>query len=136
MKFSLLPALLAILPFLLLGPVPPAAAAEMEALPPPSHEDNKIPPSHDDAGAGPNVHKELAPPPPQQGVQVRSYQRQDGTGITEYSMYGKVYEIRVQPPGGMPAYILYDSNGDGRFDRRLPGNYKYLSPPAWVIHRF
>jgi len=136
MKISLLPALFAVMAFLSPVSVPSAIAAEPEALPPPSHADGDVP----DAAAGSDdrtgMQKELTPPAPQQGVQVRSYQRSDGTGITEYSMHGKVYMVKVQPPDGMPAYILYDSNGDGRFDRRLPGNYKRLSPPAWVIKRF
>ena len=51
-------------------------------------------------------------------------------------MNGRVYMIKVQPPGGLPPYYLYDTNGDGRFNRRLPGDYKMISPPTWVIHRF
>jgi Protein of unknown function (DUF2782) len=136
MKISPLPALLVIVASLSSFPVPSADAAGPEALPPPTHSDN-APDANAGAGDGKTgVQKELAPPPEQEGVQIRSYQRSDGAGITEYSMHGKVYMIKVQPPDGMPAYFLYDSNGDGHFDRRLPGNYKFLSPPTWVIKRF
>lgn len=123
---------------MLLSPVavPSAMAAELEALPPPAHTGTAQDVPEDAGDDSPAVNKDLTPPPPQQGVQIRSYQRSDGTGITEYSVRGKVYMIKVQPPDGLPAYYLYDSNGDGHFDRRLPGNYKRLSPPSWVIHRF
>jgi len=69
-------------------------------------------------------------------VDLRVYQRKDGTTIEEYSMRGRVYMIRVKPPGSLPAYYLYDNDGDGKFERRLPGGYKRTSPPAWVIKRF
>lgn len=69
-------------------------------------------------------------------VDLRVYQRKDGTTVEEYSMRGRVYMIRVKPPGSIPAYYLYDNDGDGKFERRLPGGYKRTSPPAWVIKRF
>jgi hypothetical protein len=116
--------------------VPPAVAAGPDALPPPSHEGHpptveSLPPQKDT-----NLKKDLAPPGEQQGVVVRSYRRPDGTAISEYAMHGRVYMIKVQPPGGLPPYYLYDTNGDGRFNRRLPGDYKMISPPSWVIRRF
>lgn len=116
--------------------VPQASAAGPEALPPPAHGGHppateSLPPQ-----PKPSLNKELAPPGEQQGVEVRSYQKPDGTEITQYRMHGRIYMIKVQPPGGLPPYYLYDSNGDGRFNRRLPGDYKMISPPSWVIHRF
>jgi len=69
-------------------------------------------------------------------VDLRVYQRKDGTIVKEYSMRGRVYMIRVKPPGSIPAYYLYDNDGDGKFERRLPGGYKRTSPPSWVIKRF
>ena len=71
-----------------------------------------------------------------EGTEVRSYTRKDGAEIKEYSMNGKVYMVRVQPGGGLPAYYLYDSDGDSVFERRLPGGYKRISPPMWVIKKF
>jgi hypothetical protein len=116
--------------------VPPAIAAGPAALPPPSHDGH--PPATEPASPQDKsgLKKDLAPPGEQQDVQVRSYQKPDGTGITEYSLHGRTYMIKVQPPGGLPPYYLYDTNGDGRFNRRLPGDYKMISPPTWVIHRF
>lgn len=116
--------------------MPQAFAAGPDALPPPSHDGHPpaaeaLPPQDK-----PALNKELSPPGGQQGVEIRSYRKPDGTEITQYRMHGRVYMIKVQPPNGLPPYYLYDSNGDGRFDRRLPGGYRRISPPTWVIHRF
>jgi len=83
-----------------------------------------------------DLNRDLSPPEGLDGVTVRSYKRKDGSTVQEYSVSGRVYMVRVQPGGGAPAYYLYDSDGDGKFERRLPGGYKPLSPPMWVIHRF
>jgi hypothetical protein len=125
--------LAAVLSFLSVSQV---AVAGPEALPPPSHDGHPpvvapLPPQDK-----PDLKKDLAPPGEQQGVEIRSYRKPDGTAISEYAMNGRVYMIKVQPPGGLPPYYLYDTNGDGRFNRRLPGNYKMISPPTWVIRRF
>ena len=77
-----------------------------------------------------------APEDLEEGTEVRSYTRKDGAEMTEYSMNGRVYMIRVQPGGGLPAYYLYDSDGDSVFERRLPGGYKRPSPPMWIIKKF
>ena len=136
MKQSLLPIFSIIIAFLFLLAVPQAFAAGPGALPPPAHSGQPsaaeaLPPE-----GKPGLNKELAPPGEQQGVVIRSYNKPDGTTISEYAMHGRVYMIKVQPPGGLPAYYLYDTNGDGVFNRRLPGGYKSISPPSWVIHRF
>jgi len=69
------------------------------------------------------------------GVDIRAYSRRDGTKISEYSRQGRVYMIKVQPPGNLPAYYLYDKKGNGEFSR-LPGGYKPTSPPQWIIKEF
>lgn len=74
--------------------------------------------------------------PDDEEVQVRAYTREDGSQATEYSKNGQVYMIKVQPPGDMPAYYLYDEDGDGTMERRLPGGYKRPSPPMWTIKKF
>lgn len=85
-----------------------------------------------------DLNKELAPPSNHQAqVQVNTYVREsDQATITEYSMHGKVYMIKVEPVGGIAPYYLYDEKGTGTFSQRLPGGYKPLNPPEWVIHRF
>ena len=83
-----------------------------------------------------NLSEELSAPDEVDGGEVRSYMRKDGAEITEHSVNGKVYMVRVQPVGNLPAYYLYDDDGDGVFEKRLPGGYKRPSPPMWVIKRF
>lgn len=75
-------------------------------------------------------------PDDSEGVEVRAYTREDGSEVNEYSKGGRVYMVKVQPAGGMPAYYLYDSDGDGIFEKRLPGGYKRPSPPMWIIKKF
>ncbi|MDQ6973740.1 MAG: DUF2782 domain-containing protein [Mariprofundaceae bacterium] len=84
-----------------------------------------------------NLQKELAPPNATSGdAEVRSYIREDKAKITEYSKHGHVYLIKVQPAGGLPPYYLEDSNGDGKFNQRLPGGYQRIHPPMWIIKEF
>ena len=84
----------------------------------------------------PDLKKEFGSLKDEERIEVRSYKRKDGATIQEYSVHGHVYMVRVQPKGGLPAYYLYDENGDGVFEKRLPGGYKRPSPPMWVIKRF
>lgn len=136
MKVFILPAFLFILFAASLASTP-VLAASPDALPPPTHSN---PPSADTADNGTGnqtqLNKELAPPPEKNKVKVLSSRRPDGAIITKYSVHGRVFMIKVQPANGMPAYYLYDTNGDGNFNRRLPGNYRMLSPPMWVLKRF
>jgi len=84
-----------------------------------------------------NLHEALAPPKATHGgTEVRSFTRKDKAVITEYSRGGHVYLMKVQPAGGLPAYYLEDTKGDGNMSRRLPGGYQHLEPPEWVIKRF
>ncbi len=124
---------------LALSPLAPSQAlAEDAILPPPEVEAapqergevEEISPRQ------PDLNEQFRAPEKGDEVEVRSYQRKDGARITEYASHGHVFMIKVQPEGGLPAYYLYDSDGDGNFERRLPGGYKRISPPAWVIKRF
>ncbi len=127
---------------LLLFASTPAAAASIDddrpVMAPPSeiHEAPQAREAGSQTEEKLNLHEELRGPKSGEGVEVRSYKRKDGITIREYSMKGRVYMVRVDPGGGLPAYYLYDTNGDGIFDRRLPGRYKRISPPMWVIQRF
>jgi len=90
-----------------------------------------------DTNSSGDLNKELSAP--EQGdstAEVRSYIDNKGSEITEHSINGKVYMVRVQPAGKFPAYYLYDNDGDGVFEKKLPGGYKRPSPPMWVIKRF
>ncbi|MDX8406954.1 MAG: DUF2782 domain-containing protein [Mariprofundaceae bacterium] len=115
------------------------AASADDVLPPPEAQETLA--SHQDAHdtateKAPDLNQEFKAPEKDENVEVRSYQRKDGATISEYASHGRVYMIKVQPQGGLPAYYLYDTNGDGEFERRLPGGYKRISPPSWVLKRF
>ena len=119
---------------------PMAMAEEPDVLPPPTaiHDSDQARETIVSNESEPDLNKELSAPDASKldGAEVRSFTRDDGAEITEYSVKGKVYMIRVQPSGKLPAYYLYDRNGDGTFDQRLPGGYKRPSPPMWVIKKF
>jgi hypothetical protein len=112
------------------------ALAEDTVPPPPKVDKSTAGDPVDIRDKAPNLQKELQSPEDGEAVDIRSYQRKDGATITEYAVRGRVFKIKVQPPGGLPAYYLYDSDGDGRFEQRLPGGGKRISPPTWVLQEF
>lgn len=119
----------------------PVAQAEdsISALPPPTEVQDSPeametvdPPAADDN----SLSKEFSSPAGDADVEILSSVREDGTKIEEYSRHGRVYLVKISPPHGLPPYYLYDSDGDGKFERRLLGNHKHIAPPEWVIKRF
>ncbi|WP_171966459.1 DUF2782 domain-containing protein [Mariprofundus micogutta] len=117
-----------------------AFAEEDEVLPPPvvaeSRADSADQDTQSEPESAPNLHEEFSAPDTGQAVDIRSYQRNDGAKITEYAIRGRVFKIKVQPAGGLPAYYLQDRDGDGVFEQRLPGGGKRISPPSWVLKEF
>ena len=89
----------------------------------------------EESESSPNLHDELGAPDEGAAVDIRSYQRKDGTTVTEYGAKGQVTHVKVQPPGGLPAYYLY-LNAEGQFERRLSGGGKRVIPPSWIIKEF
>ncbi len=79
------------------------------------------------------------PPPPPPGFeldpaaepQVTIRKRGEDT-VEEFRISGKLYMIKVTPPGGRPYYMI-DEIGDGKF-RRQEGPGVGIRPPMWVIH--
>ena len=63
---------------------------------------------------------------------VRIVRRKDTT-VTEYRVNGRLRAIKVQPDGNFPPYFLYDTDGDGRLDRRASRFDPDLLIPSWVI---
>lgn len=111
-------------------------AAGVEAPPTEIHDTEAAHETVEGGDSGGLKEELSAPEDLEGGTEVRSYTRKDGAEIREYSMNGRVYMIRVQPGGGLPAYYLYDSDGDSVLERRLPGGYKRPSPPMWIIKKF
>jgi len=103
-----------------------AWSADRSPLPPPSQ-------SNDTTQESPSEQQAIQEA---EGSDVRAYTRQDGTKVTEYARQGRVYMIKVKPPGNLPAYFLYDEKGNGQFTRRLPGGYTRTAPPQWVVKEF
>jgi hypothetical protein len=59
--------------------------------------------------------------------------RKDQATVTEYRVNGRLRAIKVQPDGDLPAYYLYDTDGDGRLDRRRARFDPDLLIPNWVL---
>jgi len=118
----------------------PSLYADEDILPPPTtiHDSDQARETIEEESGETDLNKELSAPESKgpDGSEVRAFTRGDGAEITEYSVKGKVYMIRVQPMGNLPAYYLYDNDGDGLFEQRLPGGYKRPSPPMWIIKKF
>ncbi|MDT8287880.1 MAG: DUF2782 domain-containing protein [Elusimicrobiales bacterium] len=112
------------------------ALAEKAVMPPPEERAPAADTPDQMQERAPDLREELKTPEGGYSIDVRSYQRRDGATITEYSVQGRVYKIKVQPAGGLPAYYLYDREGNGNFEQRLPGGAKRLVPPTWVLKEF
>ncbi len=119
------------------------ASADDRVMPPPEHDGNKVLTEKNAARhvavepEAVDLKKELVPDNIGKDVQIRAYVRKtDQAKVSEYSMHGRVYMVKVQPAGNTPAYYLYDEDGDGNFSKRLPANYKRLNPPVWVLKKF
>jgi len=128
-----------LLSFLIFVPVFTVMAADRSsALPPPTEVQNtpEAKETVQPPGKQNNLSEEFAAPEAGKDTQVRVFKRKDGATVEEYSLHGHVYMIKVSPAIGTPPYYLYDNNGDGNFERRMPGGYKYINPPEWVIKRF
>ena len=82
------------------------------------------------------------PPPPRMSIdptlepQITILQR-GGDKVEEFRMRGRLYMVRVTPPGGTP-YVLIDQKGDGQFSSPTqgPADAYNLSVPMWVIGTF
>lgn len=81
------------------------------------------------------------PPPPPPGFELDpalepqiTIRKRGEDQVEEYRIGGRLYMIRVTPPGGRPYYMI-DQRGDGKFTRQ-ESHDSGLRPPMWVIHQF
>lgn len=120
--------------------IPLASAEDSTVMPPPTAVQNSPEASETvDRPSAPNrgaLSDELNASKGSTNVEIHTSVRQDGTRVDEYSRHGHVYMIKVSPPHGLPPYYLYDDSGNGKFKRLLPGVYKHITPPEWVIQKF
>ncbi len=56
----------------------------------------------------------------------------DGGTITEYSVNGNVYKVKITPSFG-PPYYLIDKNGDGKMDCKVNKIYDDICVSEWVL---
>jgi len=79
------------------------------------------------------------PPPPPPGVADQSLEPQvtitqhGQDKVEEYRMNGKLYMLKVTPPGGKPYYLI-DRQGNGTWVRDSLDSG--LVVPQWVIRNF
>ncbi len=57
------------------------------------------------------------------------------TTVTEYSIKGEVYMVKIQPRVG-PPYYLIDTDGDGTLESRYNKLEPNLLVPNWMIYRW
>jgi|UPI00037F916B hypothetical protein len=123
------------------SPPPEAVVDTAKVAPSPATKDKADPerpePANTDNSEDADLKQALVPENIAKNVSVHAYTRKsDQAKVSEYSLNGRVYMIKVKPTGSAPAYYLYDDNGDGTFNKRLPANYKHLNPPGWVLATF
>lgn len=97
-----------------------------------------LPASAQDRSKAQPIPEPPPPPPgfeldPAQEPQVTIRKRGEDT-VEEYRVGGKLYMIKVTPPGGRPYYLI-DDTGAGQFNRRDSIDTG-PRPPMWVIHQF
>ena len=92
-------------------------------------------PAQNKSAAQPILEPPLPPPgfelDPATEPQVTIRKRGEDT-VEEYRIAGKLYMMKVTPPGGRPYYLI-DERGDGKFARQ-EGPGTGVRPPMWVIH--
>ncbi|ORU90806.1 MAG: hypothetical protein A6F71_07595 [Cycloclasticus sp. symbiont of Poecilosclerida sp. M] len=58
--------------------------------------------------------------------------RKQKESITEYSVNGQVYMVKISPEGA-PAYYLIDSDGDGNLEERRYALEEGMNIPQWLL---
>jgi len=71
---------------------------------------------------------------PLENVDINIIKRDDKT-IETHSVNGIVYKVKVTPDKG-PAYYLYDTDGNGSFDRRSDRDIKKSTVQQWKIFQW
>ena len=73
------------------------------------------------------------PPSAEAAPTVNIRQLDNGDTVEEYRLNGQLYEVRVRPRVG-PAYMLLDTNGDGRLDRKDSDGP--VAPVYWTLYEW
>lgn len=88
-----------------------------------------------------NVQPAVVPEPPELPAQIVSGEnmppdititRKKNKTITEYSVNGSVYMVKIMPASG-PAYYMIDSDGDGNLETRRSALENGMEIPQWLL---
>lgn len=88
-----------------------------------------------------DIQPAVVPEPPELPSQIVSGEtmsadititRQKKQEVTEYSVNGQVYMIKISPKGA-PAYYMIDTDGDGDLETRRSGLEEGMNIPQWMI---
>lgn len=83
----------------------------------------------------------IVPEPPELPAQIVSGEnmspdititRKKKKAITEYSVNGSVYMVKITPESG-PAYYMVDTDGDGNLETRRSELEKGMDIPQWLL---
>lgn len=83
----------------------------------------------------------IVPEPPELPAQIVSGEnmapdititRQKKETVTEYSVNGNVYMVKITPKSG-PAYYMVDTDGDGDLETRRSELEKGMNIPQWLL---
>jgi hypothetical protein len=84
----------------------------------------------------------IVPEPPELPEQIVSGEnmkpditiiRKQKETLTEYSVNGQVYMVKITPKSG-PAYYLIDTDGDGNLEERHYALEDGMNVPQWLLH--
>jgi len=90
----------------------------------------QTPPPADEA---PLPEKLVVPPPPESAPTVTIREIDNGDTVEEYRINGRLSMVKVRPLRGAP-YMLLDTNGDGRLDRR--DTEGPVAPVYWTLYEW
>jgi len=88
-----------------------------------------------------DVRPAIVPEPPELPAQIVSGEsmapdititRKAKENITEYSVNGSVYMVKISPTSG-PAYYLVDTDGDGSLETRRSALEDGMNIPQWML---
>ena len=88
-----------------------------------------------------DVRPAIIPQPPELPAQIVSGEnmapdititRKAKDNITEYSVNGRVYMVKISPANA-PAYYLVDTDGDGNLETRRSALEEGMNIPQWML---
>ena len=109
----------------------PPPEVSLEALTEQGELPELSPTTRQDAGAAP-------PPLPEEEAEMQPQvviRKRGQNTVEEYRINGRLYKVKVTPPGGA-SYFLMDTDGDGLMDTRRNDLNAEMVVPQWVLFRW